>query len=423
MRQITRAAATLLMALGLLGSGADSARAQQARSRSTADTGAAERFSPALDQAVAKFRAERGSPDIAKIDTPLEIGLVFHVLSDASGQGDISDAILATQLSVLNDAYRSAQLHFHIAQLHRYPNSKYFAGGCFPTTELGLQMKAELAVDPIHFVNIYTCRLDLPFIAGYGTLPDEFPEADPYHGVVIDFNTLPGSAAPLDLGHTLVHELGHYFGLLHTFQGGCVEPGDSVADTPAEALPAHGCQIGRDTCAQDGTDPVTNFMDYSDDSCMTGFTPLQGGRMHTLIAALRPNLLSSAFTIGPGITGNWFDPAQSGHGVIVEVLAGNQMLVDWFVFAPQGGPTWIVASGTIDGNSAVLQAFQESGSGGRFPPNFDPTQLHSNPWGTLTLTFADCNNGQMAWQPTAPGYTSGSMPITRLTQPAGLACP
>ena len=60
-------------------------------------------------------------------------------------------------------------------------------------------MKAELAVNPARFLNIYTCKLQLPYIAGYGTLPNEFPEDDHRHGVIIDYGTLPGGAAPLDM--------------------------------------------------------------------------------------------------------------------------------------------------------------------------------------------------------------------------------
>lgn len=128
-------------------------------------------------------------------------------------------------------------------------------------------------------------------------------------------------------------------------------------------------------------------------------------------------------TITPGYTGNWFDTAQSGHGFSIEVLDGNQMLAEWYVFGPNGGQTWLVALGPISGNHAVLQAFLPAGSGGRFPPNFDPTQVKNQPWGTITFTFADCADGSVSWQPSMTGYSAGALPISRLTMPAGLTCP
>ena len=284
-------------------------------------------------------------------------------------------------------------------------------------------MKQELAVQPGRLVNIYSCKLALPYIAGYGTLPNEFPEGDARHGVVVDYATFPGSAPPLDRGHTLVHELGHYFGLFHTFQGGCAAPGDEVEDTPAEASASYGCAIGRDTCPSAGADPVQNFMDYSEDDCTTAFTAGQGERMRAAIAAFRPQLAQQGFAIGPGITGNWYDPAQNGHGLSIEVLADQHLLVQWYTFAPDGGAAWLVGVGPIVGNAAVVDAYRQVGEGGRFPPNFDPGHVHGERWGTLRLEFADCDHGQMAWQPEVPGYPAGSMPLGRLTLPAGLSCP
>jgi hypothetical protein len=388
------------------------------------DTVSPDSFAPALERAVRHFQAS-GPPRAQAQAGPglAQINLVFHVLSGPAMEGDVSASVVLAQVSVLNEVYRSAGLHFNVAEIRSYPDSVYFAGGCFPTTEQGIRMKAELAVNPARFVNIYTCKLALPYIAGYSTLPNEFSEDDHQHGVIIDYRTLPGSAPPLDMGHTLVHELGHYFGLFHTFQGGCAEPGDSVADTPPEASAAFGCQIGRDTCTAAGMDPINNFMDYSDDSCTNNFTMLQGARMQALIATFRPGLLATAFSIGAGMTGNWFDPAEDGHGFSIEVLPGNLMLADWYVYAPDGGPVWIAATGPITGNTAVLQGFQKIGTGGRFPPNFDPSNLQNLPWGTITFRFTDCNNGQVSWQPLVAGYASGSMPITRLTMPAGLSCP
>lgn len=130
-----------------------------------------------------------------------------------------------------------------------------------------------------------------------------------------------------------------------------------------------------------------------------------------------------AFRIGPGISGNWFDPGQSGQGFILEVQHDNTLLADWFTFAPGNGQAWIVAMGPISGNTVVLQAYQAGGPGGRFYPNFDPAGIQNQFWGTITFSFADCNNGSVSWQPVVAGYVAGSMPIQRLTLPAGLACP
>jgi hypothetical protein len=103
---------------------------------------------------------------------------------------------------------------------------------------------------------------------GYCTLPatgDSLQYAYFQDGCTIRSDTVPGGRANnYNLGKTVTHEVGHWLGLLHTFEGGCNGYGDYIDDTPAQASPSMGCPEGRDSCPnKPGLDPIHNFMDYS----------------------------------------------------------------------------------------------------------------------------------------------------------------
>ena len=125
--------------------------------------------------------------------------------------------------------------------------------------------------------------------------------------------------------------------------------------------------------------------------------------------------------IGKGFTGAWFDPAQNGHGLFLEVLPDNQLLAAWLTFSPSGEQAWFVGVGPYAGNTATLTSVYQP-TGGRWIPNFDSSKIVHNPWGTLTFTFTDCNNGRVDFD-SRVGFGSGGMNLRRLTKPAGVACP
>lgn len=138
--------------------------------------------------------------------------------------------------------------------------------------------------------------------------------------------------------------------------------------------------------------------------------------------ATATDLPAPVVTIGAGFTGAWYDPAQSGHGLFIEVLTGNRFYASWFAFNPAGtGQAWFTGVGTYSGNTATIASVVIP-TGGRWIPNFDPSQVVVNPWGTLSFTFTDCNHGRVDFSSVA-GYGSGNMNLTRLTQPLGLSCP
>ncbi|KAJ8457388.1 hypothetical protein ONZ45_g18337 [Pleurotus djamor] len=152
-------------------------------------------------------------------------------------------------------------------------------------------MKKALRKGGAASLNIYSVAFtEGPYsgLLGYSTFPYDYQYNPTDDGVVIQYATLPGGTlTPYDLGQTTTHEVGHWVGLYHTFEGGCDAPGDYVADTAPEGEPAFGCPVGRQTCDGGDVDPIHNFMDYSDDACMTEFTPGQRERMREQIALYR----------------------------------------------------------------------------------------------------------------------------------------
>jgi hypothetical protein len=126
-------------------------------------------------------------------------------------------------------------------------------------------------------------------------------------------------------------------------------------------------------------------------------------------------------TIDGTFTGAWFDPAQSGHGLFIEILPDNGIQAAWFTFNPAGTEqAWFLGTGTYAGNTATLTSVVQP-SGGRWIPNFDPKRVAPIAWGTITLTFSSCDHGKVDFVSSA-GYGMGSMNVTRLTQPLGLTC-
>jgi hypothetical protein len=218
----------------------------------------------------------------------------FHVINKGSGleNGDVSDAMIRAQMRVLNDSFSGktggagSGIGFELAGITRTTNTNWFEN--FDTFSVELEAKTALKQGGPETLNIYTAESSFLGWAYFPSIVTD-PQYAVLDGVLLHYGTLPGGNLGIySEGDTAPHEVGHWLALFHTFDGKCGVNGDYVDDTAAEQSPAFFCPVGRDTCrAKPGVDPITNFMDYTQDSCMFLFTPGQVERMREAFAAFR----------------------------------------------------------------------------------------------------------------------------------------
>ncbi|OHE99990.1 metalloprotease [Colletotrichum orchidophilum] len=211
----------------------------------------------------------------------INVNVYFHVVASSQtvANGYLTDKMLADQLAVMNDDFAPHGISYTLVETSRTINANWAQDGD------EMAMKRALRKGTYKDLNLYFVR-SLGGSFGYCYFPTTAAAGSTAYirdGCSILSSTVPGgSSTNYNLGKTVTHEVGHWFGLYHTFQGGCTGSGDSIADTPAQASASSGCPTGRDSCpSQTGLDPIHNYMDYSYDSCYEEFTPNQQTRMYS----------------------------------------------------------------------------------------------------------------------------------------------
>lgn len=181
----------------------------------------------------------------------------------------MQDTILAKQMEVLNEGFSQSNMRFTLKGTERnITTSPTFGGPPAPLVEFFVKFRKGdyRSLNLYYMPNMYGGECSFPTMTG--ALNRQTAEFI-LDGCRINSHTTPGGKAPFDAGKTTIHEVGHWFGLLHTFQGGCNSThGDFIDDTPAEtkAKPEaeFGCPIGRNSCPHlPGFDPIHNYMDYT----------------------------------------------------------------------------------------------------------------------------------------------------------------
>ncbi len=220
------------------------------------------------------------------------IDVQFIHITDGN-EGRITEQQRLDQVDVLNRALAPAGVLFtyNPAQVKAVDNAAWF-GMDYNSAEEH-QAKNALHASPERHLNFYTAGITGGLL-GWATFPWDLTGDRDRDGVVILHESLPGgTAAPYNLGNTAVHEVCHWLGLFHTFQGGCDAFGDHVGDTPAHKSPDTGRPAdGTLTKCNGGDSPIHNYMNYVDDDWMTELTAGQIQRIREYVAEYRPGFVA-----------------------------------------------------------------------------------------------------------------------------------
>lgn len=219
-------------------------------------------------------------PEVAQAWQTMEIPIHFHVIR-GNEQGSVAKEHVEMQLKVLNRAFADGRIAFVERSLEYININDWFRMGLGSDAEW--ENKKAYSKETRTCLNFYVSNLLGTGAHGYARQPWEFKYFNHIlDGVVVHYGTLPGLPrkkrnGEVNKGSVGVHEVGHWFGLHHTYEGYGVPPGDAVDDTPRQHAPSR-------RRAAPGTDrsqpypeeePCANYMDKASDDCRNYFTPGQ----------------------------------------------------------------------------------------------------------------------------------------------------
>jgi hypothetical protein len=271
------------------------------------------------------------------VDT-YRVALVFHVYGTTQGAGTLSDTLIQSAVKKLNDDFHGLNNDFNLVHSQFMPlrgkkNIKFYLAKkrpngspttgiiYYPTTSgygNGSGYDAQIAADAwdnYKYINIYV-QHDMyndgsVYNSGVAWYPNTWMSDNGLARIVYNGAYL-GSNTDDEFASVLTHEMGHFLNLIHTFEGGCTNPNDNVADTPP-CTTAQGCHTNTTTLlplnCNNQLVNSENYMDYNS-SCYRMFTLGQAARIE---AALQ---LPSRITL-------WQDSTMSATGIYTPASVGS----------------------------------------------------------------------------------------------------
>ncbi len=337
------------------------------------------------------YQYQESSDDLKNKKAIRTIPVVFHVIH-AYGEENISKEQILDQMRIINEDFQrknsdasktrtffqgratDMEVEFKLARVA--PDGSCTEGitrtydpvnTIEDRTDNDQEAKAAVTVwDPTKYMNVWVVKniengVEGQRILGYAQFPGQGTSTD---GIVMVHDHLGGigTSSAANAGRTLTHEIGHWLGLYHPFQGsggssGCFGRGDRVDDTPPVAEPSYGCTGSQNpnTCSgdfPDEVDNIENFMDYANGNCMNMFTNGQKTRMNSYLASfsLRGNVISSQNLSVTGVNTNptcapiadfWYGREQK------EICAGESMTFEGLSYnGDVTTRTWTFEGGT-----------------------------------------------------------------------------
>ncbi|MBL7729155.1 MAG: PKD domain-containing protein, partial [Dinghuibacter sp.] len=317
-----------------------------------------------VERQILEFKKKQTTTQRPQLVVTLPV--VVHIIHN-NGPENISDAQVIQGIQHLNQAFANlspydptdgvdCQIQFCLAR--RDPNGNATNGitrNVSTLTNMNMDTQ-DLSVknlnrwNPLCYINIWLvneiCSNGGCGVAGYAYLPGA-------HGSSVDGIVQEARWFGSNSGNSVVqiHEMGHYLGLYHTFQGGCTNnncltDGDRVCDTPPDqSTAAVGCNGVMNSCTTDvqsgfttdQNDLTRNYMDYGSIQCFSMFTQGQADRMNWHIQNVRSSLLNCMSCLDPcpaPVTANFSSPGatvNAGTNYTFTNTSANATTYEWYV--------------------------------------------------------------------------------------------